>query len=62
MVKPEYQVIRFESSVVTGDYTDSGRWCETYCKYQCGSQDPGCQGVCVGEIDPCNLDYECPPD
>ena len=57
MMKPEYQVIRFDNSIATA--TDpSGNPCGTYCEYQCGSENPGCQGVCVGEA----CQYQCPPD
>lgn len=47
MEKPEVQVVRFDSSVDA-----SINSCETLCTYQCGSHNPGCDGVCVGETCP----------
>lgn len=52
MIKPEYEVIRFDNTM------SSLSSCDTLCEYQCGSENPGCQGVCVSEA--CR--YECNPD
>ena len=57
MLKPEYRVIKFEGSIATA-ITPSGTECSTYCQYQCGSENPDCQGVCVGE----SCATQCPPD
>lgn len=46
MIKPEYEVIKFDSTMSA---TTS---CPEYCEYQCGSESPGCQGVCMGEACP----------
>jgi hypothetical protein len=45
MVKPVVQVIRFDNSNIVNS-------CNPECTYQCGSDNPGCQGVCVGEACP----------
>ena len=47
MVEPEFQVLRFDDSIVALSNS-----CDTFCEYQCGSENPWCQGVCAGESCP----------
>lgn len=49
MEKPEVQVVRFESSVELAS-------CPTLCEFHCGSQNPGCQGVCMSDSCPQQID------
>ena len=50
MFKPEYQVLRFSNDVSTNPS------CPNYCEYQCGSINPGCDGVCASESCPEEVD------
>lgn len=49
MDKPEVQVVRFEGHVELAS-------CTTLCELQCGSENPGCQGVCMLETCPSEVD------
>lgn len=54
MEKPEYQVIRFDDAIMAGNYTPSGKWCDTYCAPECILNRPNCDWECAQE--------ECPDE
>lgn len=47
MIKPVYEIIRFDDSITAASNSSEP------CPYQCGSDNPGCQGVCLGDSSGC---------